>query len=305
MNVKRDLLVVGHTALDYIITVKEFPKANYSAPMETMQKLHGGAAANVAMIGATLGLKTSLVSTIGEEFIDSQYYKSMVKNGVNLDYMIISKDENTSTCFVMTDCNKDQISYFYWGAGKEFASSKVPLDAIKEVKAVHLATGDPNFNCKCGIVAKNEEKLVSFDPGQDLGMYSPKKLKEVISNSNVLFGNHYEISRILNSLKVDINGLMEVGPEIIVKTCGKEGSYVYSIDEGKIEIDSIYRPSVDPTGAGDSYRSGFLHSFINGKSLEECAKFASAVSSFVVEKQGCQTNMPTYDMAYKRMIDFY
>ena len=49
----------------------------------------------------------------------------------------------------------------------------------------------------------------------------------------------------------------------------------------------------------------FLSRFINGESLEDCAKFASAVSSFVVEKQGCQTNMPTYEMAYNRMTDFY
>ncbi|MEE3444001.1 MAG: carbohydrate kinase family protein, partial [Methanobrevibacter sp.] len=39
--------------------------------------------------------------------------------------------------------------------------------------------------------------------------------------------------------------------------------------------------------------------------LEEAARFASSVSSFVVEKQGCQTNMPTYDDAYERMVEFY
>lgn len=305
MSIRRDLLVVGHTALDYIITVKQFPKANYSAPMETMLNLHGGAAANVAMVGATLGLKTSLVSAVGEEFIGSQYYNTLIEAGVNLDSLIISKDESTSTCFVMTDDSKDQISYFYWGAGKEFVSSEVPLDAIKSVKAVHLATGNPNYNCKCAIVSKQEERLVSFDPGQDLGMYSPEKLKEVISNCNILFANHHEIARILESLHLDINGLFELGPEIVVKSCGKEGSFIYAEGEDKIQIDSIYRPTVDPTGAGDSYRSAFISRFINGDSLEDCAKFASSVSSFVVEKQGCQTNMPSYEEAYNRMVDFY
>ena len=305
MSIERDLLVIGHTALDYIITVKEFPKANYSAPMDTMLNLHGGAAANVAMVGSNLGLKTSLVSAVGQDFMGSAYYNSLIDNGVKIDSMIISEEENTSTCFVMTDDNKDQISYFYWGAGKEFSSSDVPLDAIREVKLVHLATGDPYFNCKCGIVAKEEGKLVSFDPGQDLGMYSPEKLKEVITNCDILFGNHHEIGRILNSLDVDINGLLDLGPNIIVKSCGKKGSIVYSVDEGKIEVDAIYRPAVDPTGAGDSYRAGFISRFINGESLEECAKFASAVSSFVVEKQGCQTNIPSYDDAYNRMVNFY
>lgn len=305
MSIKKDLLAVGHTALDYIITVDEFPMANNSAPMKTMKNLDGGAAANVAMIGAKLGLKTGLVSAVGEDFIDSHYHRRMNDLSVDTDAMIVSKTENTPTAFVMTNKNQDQISYFYWGAGKDFHDSAVPRDKIKEFKAVHLATGDPHFNCKSGIVAKEEERLVSFDPGQDLGMYSPKKLKEVITHSDILFGNHHEIKRIQDSLGVDINGLMEIGPEIVIKTCGKEGSFVYSVDEGKIEIDSIYRPAVDPTGAGDSYRSGFLSRFINGSSLEESAKFASSVSSFVVEKQGCQTNMPSYEEAYNRMIEFY
>jgi ribokinase len=154
-------------------------------------------------------------------------------------------------------------------------------------------------------VAKEEERLVSFDPGQDLGMYSPKKLVEVIKNCNILFGNHHEIKRILDSLKVDIEGLMALGPEIVLKTCGKEGSYIYSLDEETIFVDAVYRPAVDPTGAGDSYKAGFVSQLIKGATLEEAARFASSVSSFVVEKQGCQTNMPTYDDAYERMVEFY
>lgn len=298
-------MAVGHTALDYIITVDEFPMANNSAPMKTMKNLNGGAAANVAMIGATLGMKTGLISAVGCEFIDSHYHKNMQKLGVDTEALIISQEENTPTAFVMTNNNQDQISYFYWGAGKEFHDSEVPREKVKEFKAVHLATGDPHFNCKAGIVAKEEERLVSFDPGQDLGMYSPKKLKEVISNVNILFGNHHEIKRIQDSLEVDINGLMDLGPEIVLKTCGKEGSHIYSVDGDKLEVESIYRPAVDPTGAGDSYKAGFLSQFINGASLEESAKFASSVSSFVVEKQGCQTNMPSYDETYNRMIEFY
>ena len=47
---------------------------------------------------------------------------------------------------------------------------------------------------------------------------------------------------------MDIEGLMALGPEIVLKTCGKEGSYIYSLDEETIFVDAIYRPAVDPTG---------------------------------------------------------
>lgn len=304
MAKNKDLLAIGHSAHDYIIRVSEFPKTNFSAPILNMKTFNGGAAANVACVGANLGLKTSLVSAVGGEFKKSDYYEHMKNLDIDTDSLIIVPGESTPTAFVLTNDNEDQISYFYWGAAREFTESKIPTSAISNVEAVHLATGDPNFNWKCSIEAKNNDKLVSFDPGQDLGMYDTKKLKDVIENTTILFGNHHEIERILNSLEIDINGLKELGPKIIVKTCGANGSEIYSKDE-KIKIGSILKEAVDPTGAGDSYRAGFLSRFLNGESLEESAKFASSVSSFIVEEQGCQTNMPSFDDAFKRMNEFY
>ena len=304
MAKNRDLLVIGHSAHDYIIRVPEFPKANFSAPITNMKTFNGGAAANVACVGAKLGLKTSLVSAVGGDFKKTEYYEHMQNLGVDTESLIIVPGEATPTAFVLTDENEDQISYFYWGAAREFSESKVPTSAIKDSEAIHLATGDPDFNWKCSEEAKNEELLISFDPGQDLGMYDSKKLKEVIENTTILFGNHHEIERILDTLEVDLTGLRQIGPKIIVKTCGAMGSEIYSNEE-KIKIDSVLRKAVDPTGAGDSYRAGFLSRFLNGESLEESAKFASSVSSFIVEHQGCQTNMPSFDDAFERMNEFY
>ena len=300
----RDLLAIGHSAHDYIIRVPEFPKANFAAPITTMKTFNGGSAANVACVGAKLGLKTSLVSAVGGDFKRSEYYEHMQNLGIDTDSLIIVPGEATPTAFVLTDDNDDQISYFYWGAAKGFEESKVPAKAIENTEAVHLATGEPEFNWKCSQEAKNQDILVSFDPGQDLGMYDTKKLKEVLKNTTILFGNHHEIKRILDSLEVDLDTLKEMGPEIIVKTCGASGCKIYSHDD-KIKIDAIPTDAVDPTGAGDSYRAGFLSRFLNGESLEESAKFASTVSSFIIQHQGCQTNMPTFEEAFERMNEFY
>ena len=280
MAKNRDLLAIGHSAHDYIIRVPEFPKANFSAPITNMRTFNGGAAANVACVGANLGLKTSLVSAVGGDFKKTEYYEHMQNLDIDTESLIIVPGEATPTAFVLTDDNEDQISYFYWGAAREFAESKAPTAAIKNAEAVHLATGDPNFNWKCSEEAKNEDLLVSF------------------------FGNHHEIERILEALETDLDGLRQLGPKIIVKTCGANGSEIYS-NEDKIKVDAITREAVDPTGAGDSYRAGFLSRFLNGESLEESAKFASSVSSFIVEQQGCQTNMPSFDDAFERMNGFY
>ncbi|MGB9936134.1 MAG: carbohydrate kinase family protein [Methanobacterium sp.] len=299
MTKKTNLLAIGHTAFDSIVLVKEFPNPNSSTLIKQIKNFDGGAAANVAMVGATLGLNTSLVSAVGNDFKDTAYHSKLKEMGIDTDHMVIIEDEKSPMAWVFTDPSEDQISYFYWGAAAYFKESEVPEEAIKKASSVHLATGDPNFNGRAGKLARKYNKMVSFDPGQDLHMYSPEELKKVISVSNILFGNHYEIDWILEILGVDIWELKEIGPEIVVKTYGKEGSIVYTDEE--IKVDAIVREPVDPTGAGDSYRAAFLKAYLEGNHVAYCAKFASSVASFIVEAEGCQTNIPTYEMAVGRM----
>lgn len=296
---KRDLLAVGHTALDYIIQVGEFPQPNSSTAINRMRTFHGGAAANVAVVASTLGLRSSLVSAVGNEFPGSDYEKKLKDLEIDTSNMILIEEEKSPTAFVMTDSSNNQISYFYWGAAAHFQHSEVPHNTIEQVEAVHLATGDPGFNRRCGEAAHEAGKLISFDPGQDLHMYSKEDLKEVLKITNILFGNHYEIERIMKTTEMDMNDLRDFGPDIVVKTCGKSGSTIYADEE--VMVDSVPREAVDPTGAGDSYRAGFMKAYLKGEDLETCGKFASAVASFIVEAEGCQTNVPDREMVLERM----
>ncbi len=298
---KTDLLAIGHTAFDSIVLVKDFPAPNSSTLIKKIKNFDGGAAANVAIVGATLGLNTSLVSAVGPEFKGSEYHEKLMEMGIDTEDIIVIQNEKTPMAWVFTDSNNDQISYFYWGAAAYFKKSKTPENAIKKASGIHLATGDPDFNSRSGKMAHEYGKMISFDPGQDLHMYSPEKLKSVISVSDILFGNNYEIDRILKTLNLNIWELKTLGPEIVVKSYGKKGSTIYA--DKKIKVGAVIREPVDPTGAGDSYRAAFLKAYMSEHHLDYCAKFASSVASFVVEAEGCQTNIPTYHMAVERMME--
>ncbi len=299
MSNKSDLLAIGHTAFDYIIQINEFPQPNTSTAINKMRTLFGGAAANVAVVASNLGLKSSLISAVGSDFIRSEYEDKLKNLNIDTEDMIVIEDEKTPTAFVLTDSNNDQISYFYWGAASQFKNSEPSQKAIDSVNAVHLATGDPGFNRRSGEVAHKLGKLISFDPGQDLHMYSKNELEDVLKICNILFGNHHEIKRIQETLNMTIDDLINFGPDIVVTTHGKDGSSICTDEE--IKIEAIIGDTVDPTGAGDSYRAGFLNAYLKGEDLETCGKFASSVASFIVEAEGCQTNVPDENMVRERM----
>lgn len=296
-----DLIVLGHTAFDFIMQVEEFSKLNTSAIVNKMETLNGGAAGNVAVVASKLGLKVSLISCVGKDFEDSEYKQLLNELDIDTSYMIKSEDKNTPTAFVLTNPESEQMFYFYWGAASEYKTSEIPKEAIDNSKALHLATGDPEFNIKSGKYAYSQNKLVSFDPGQDLHLYSTDNLKELIKNCNILFGNEHEIEHICFLLEKEIDELLNEGPELIVKTLGSKGSIIYQKDEDPIEIEPVKTIADDPTGAGDSYKAAFLSMYLRGNNLEICGRFASTVSSYIVETRGTQTNIPTIDQALERM----
>jgi ribokinase len=71
------------------------------------------------------------------------------------------------------------------------------------------------------------------------------------------------------------------------------------------KISAVLAEPVDPTGAGDAYKAGFLVAFTKGCAPKICCQVGSITASFVVEKVGCQTNLPTWEMMKERYSKYY
>ena len=78
-------------------------------------------------------------------------------------------------------------------------------------------------------------------------------------------------------------------------TLGEEGSRI--IANGTEFLAPIYPAEriADPTGIGDTYRSGFLTGYYKGFPLEICGKMGALVSTYVLEQVGTQTHSFTID----------
>jgi ribokinase len=157
------------------------------------------------------------------------------------------------------------------------------------VDFVHLATADSFYNAKIARISR----FVSFDPGQDLVTYSKENLELILSHTDILFANKHEIKRVSEITGKSFSELKAM-IEIIIITYDAEGSSIYT-DKEEISIPAVVVKAVDPTGAGDAYRAGFLLAFTRGYSLPICGKIGSTVASFAVQAKGCQTGLPTWE----------
>ncbi|AKB35971.1 Inosine-guanosine kinase [Methanosarcina siciliae C2J] len=280
----RIISVVGHTALDYIVDVEKIAGKNESSPVIDYEEYPGGGAANIAVAIAKLGGKSQLVSPVGMDFSSSGYEQLLKDARVDLSHLYIIETLKLSKAFIFTDREDNQTTYFYWGASSKFKELEP-----EPVDFVHLATADCVYNAKIAQVAG----FVSFDPGQDLVTYSQEKLAAILAHTDILFANRHEIKRVSEMTGKSFSELRAM-IEVIVITYDAEGSRIYTDDE-EWEIPVVSVKAVDPTGAGDAYRAGFLLAYTRGYSLPTCGKIGSTVASFAVQSRGCQTSLPTWE----------
>ncbi len=280
--------VAGHTAIDHICRVPILPTPNSSIHITDRKVLFGGGAANIAAGIARLGDECTLVSAVGGDFPGSDYDRWMDELNIKKSFFIVP-GAHTATAFLFTSDAGDQVTYFEWGASAVFPHREAP-----SLPFVHLATADPDFNTRLA----GASETVSFDPGQDLHRYSARQLDAIISRTTILFANHHEVRGMCRTLGMTHSELAARVP-IAVFTHGKEGCHI-CWDGGGEHVAAVPVHMEDPTGAGDSFRAGFLVAYQRGYPPVTCARVGTVTASFVVEKAGCQTNLPDWDQMEER-----
>ena len=281
--------VVGHAAIDLLFDVENIAVHYESHPIIEYHEYFGGGAANIAVAIAILGGSSQLISAVGGDFEASGYEAELKDYGVDLSLLYRLENEKSTRAFVFTDRQHHQSTYFDWGASRNLKDLEPP-----KVDFVHLATSDSTFNARIAKIAD----FVSFDPGQDLVTYSRENLESILANTNILFTNKHEIERVCKMTEKSFSDILEM-IEIVIVTYDAEGSRIYN-DGNEMPIPVVPVIAVDPTGAGDAYRAGFLLAYTRGYPLEICGKIGSTVASFAVQSIGCQTDLPTWEVMKKR-----
>jgi sugar/nucleoside kinase (ribokinase family) len=275
--------VVGHTAIDHISRVPHLPEKNCSTHISDRQIYFGGGAANIAAGIASLGEQVTLISCIGSDFYGGDYDRWMKSLRIHQQFFVVP-DAHTPTAFMFTDDAGDQMTFFEWGASKAFATAEAP-----SLPFVHMATADPEFNCR---VAERSE-FTSFDPGQDVFWYTKEQLETILTNTDILFANQHEVRQMCSTLGVTRDTLISQ-VETAVFTMSGDGSTLFTGGKEHV-IPALLVNLADPTGAGDAYRAGFLSAFVRGYSPLSCCKIGTVTASFVVEHAGCQTHLADWN----------
>jgi len=306
----RDILAFGSIVIDNVLVVKRFASVNETVQAEKYRYTYGGAGANVAVAAARLGVRSSLFAVAGSDFKRTNYEKHLKEEGVDISGLLPAPFLMPRSFIISKEKSDDQVLYYYEnkrGTSRVlFENWKRAVELANSHKVCHFSTG--HFEFYYHILKKNSVKsVVSFDPGQETFSY-PYRVVRLIPKTHMLFMNNHEAKRIKELLKIkSIKELIKEkkGPNLVCISLGAQGSVV--IFRCRAFRVPAVKPKrlVDPTGAGDSHRAGFISALIKGYNVETAAKIASTVASFTIEAEGAQTSLPRWEQVVERYEEFF
>lgn len=290
------IIVTGSLAYDYIM---DFPgkfsdhilpdkvhMLTVSFLVDSMKRMRGGTAGNIAYNLGLLGAKTVLVSAAGQDF--AEYKDVLVKGGIDTRGVKEVAGEFTASCFINTDQVNNQIVAFYPGAVTH--AREVTLESIGLEKGdwVIISPTDPESMLRHTAECKKAGVSYIFDPGKQTPRLDKAQILGGIDGCSVLIGNDYEFGLMSRTTGITEDALIAMAP-ITVMTRGHEGSRIYVNGKAPVEIPvAKVEKVVDPTGAGDAYLAGLAFGFAKGLPHDVAGRLAALAATYAIEKRGCQ-----------------
>ncbi len=305
-----EFLAIGDTVTDAFIKLKEAHvtcsvdhdncqicmKFGDKIPFELATVINAvGNSANAAVSAARLGLRSTLVTDLGDDLYAKEAITELKKNDVNTKYVRQHKGMPTNYHYVLWYGDERTILV-------KHQDYQRTLPSIKNPKWVYISSlGSNSYEYHVTIakwLAAHPDIKVAFQPGTFQMSLGREKLDALYKRTDLFFCNKEEAQKILATTESDIKKLMEmvraIGPKTVIVTDGPNGAYAY--DGTNAFFMPPYpdpKPPVERTGAGDAFASTLAVALALGKTLEEALIWAPINSASVVQDIGAQRGLLT------------
>ena len=287
----------------------------------------GGCPSNIAIGTARLGLKSAVITRVGDEQMGRFVKEQMAREGVSLEGIVTDPARLTSLVLLSVENDKTFPLIFYRDncADSALCEDDIDEDFVLSSASV-LVTGThfakPNTDAaqrKAMRIAKAKGRKVIFDidyrpnlwglaglgAGEERYIKSDavsEHLKSILPDCDLIVGTEEEVHIAAGSEDTleALNIIRAMSKAVIVLKRGPMGCVVYpaaipaSLDKGivgtgfPIEVYNVL-------GAGDSFMSGFLRGWLKGEDFATSATWANACGAFAVSRLLCSPEIPTWE----------
>ena len=318
---KLDLVCIGRTSVD-LYAEQDGAKLE---DVQSFRKYVGGSATNIAVGTARLGVKSAMLTRVGNEHMGRYVRRTLAENGVDVSRVGFDPENLTPYVLLAVRAIEDFPRIFAYGDAADLALEEddVDPDFIASSKAL-LITGTPlsrprarAASLKAIEAAKGAGTRVAFDldyrpvfwgvasheQGGEMFVASEEVTevyRSVLPDCDLIVGTEEEIRIAGGSTETReaLRSIRQLSDAAIVLKVGAMGAIVFPGDipddlEDGVRVPGFPVEVFNSVGAGDAFMSGFLSGWLREEPPEECLRLGNACGAIVVSRHGCSPAMPT------------
>ena len=322
-----DLIAIGRSSVD----LYGQQVGGRLEDMSSFSKAVGGCPTNIAIGSARLGLRSGLVTRVGDEHMGRFIREHLVREGVDVNgvktdpsrltsivVLGIRDDKTFPLVFYRSDCadgalDESDIDESYIASARAIVVTGThfsrPNTAAAQKKAMRIARAHGRRIIFDVDYRPNLWGLAGHGAGEERYIRSENvtaHLRPILPDCDLIVGTEEEL--MIAGGKDDplaaVRAVRDCSSAVIVMKRGPMGCVVFpgpipaDIEDGvkgpgfPVEVYNVL-------GAGDAFMSGFLRGWLRDEPLELCCTYANAAGAFAVSRLLCSVEYPSFaEMAY-------
>lgn len=286
----------------------------------------GGSSTNIAVGSCRLGLKTALLTAIGDDKVGTFIKRFLDKEGVDTQYIpTISGTRSSAVVLGIEPPDRFPLVFYRDNAADlQLTIDHVLAANLQQFKAVVLSgnalSKDPSktatFFAAEEALAKGTRVFLDldfradqwFDPrayGVMVRALLPKVeiaigteeeiLAASLQDSNQITIKHQQVSapEIKGDIDEAIAKILALGVEVLIVKRGAAGASIFEKGKEEVRVPGFPVDILNILGAGDAFAAGFVYGCMQNWDLYKSARMGNACGAILVTQHGCANFMPT------------
>ena len=293
--------------------------------MQSFAKYLGGSSGNLAAGLARLGVRSSMLTRVGDEQMGRFVREALASEGVDVSH-VVTDPRRLTALVILGISGRDSFPHVFYRENcadlaiepSDFDEDYIASSRSLAITGTHLSTEQSRMVVSQAVrYARRNDVRVVLDidyrpvlwglvaPGSGEERYvtsdaATGAIRELLPDCDLVVGTEEEI-RIAGRADSTIDSLHNIRERSAAAIVFKRGAIGCSVFDGAIpaDIDSgISAAGVEVAvfntlGAGDGFLSGFLLGWLDGADWRECGALGNACGALVVSRHGCTPAMPT------------
>jgi len=274
-----------------LIDESEFKKLLVNLKIE--ETVSGGSVANSIVGLSQLNNKVGFIGKVSDDELGQKYEQGLRKENVQYFYNKKREIMPTGTCLILITPDSERTMCTFLGTAGKINKTDIDIEAIKNSEITLLEgylwdEGEPKEAFNEAIKYSNKTAM-SLSDKFCVDRHKKSFLELVQNKLDIIFANEQEILELIDAKS--FNEVISFGIKLnktLVITRSDKGSVAINQNEVAECESQKNLKIVDLTGAGDLFAAGFLHGYINEKSIKESLEKGTEMASKIIQKIGAR-----------------